>query len=298
MIYLLLTILMNIGLFLSFRSFTKFGINTLNAIVINYLVCVITGVLLYGRTIQANIQILSEPWISFPVILGVFFMATFYLMALTTQKYNVAVATITSKMSMLIPVLFGLYVFHFDNARFTMLNFLGLAFAVLSIVLCSRRRKDNKTRIWDGKYLLFLPAVVFIATGCIDTSINYINAYLITPSQKPLIPVIVFLTAFLAGIILLLAKREKIRIKDVIGGIYLGIPNFFSLYFLMFSLTWLNNNGAVLYPILNVGIIVSSTLASLLIFKEKLIKPNIIGLILSLVAIFLISYQDIISYFS
>ena len=106
------------------------------------------------------------------------------------------------------------------------------------------------------------------------------------------------LTAFIAGLIILIFRKETISKKDIIGGIYLGIPNYFSVYFLLLTLSSFNNNGAVVYPILNVGIIVLSSMASYILFKEKLIRLNIIGMILALIAIFFISYQDIILYFS
>jgi len=296
--YLVLTIIMNIGIFLSFRSYTRKGINTLNAIVINYLVCVLTGILFYGHNLLENAFILSESWILFPIALGVVFILTFFLMAITTQKYNVAVATISSKMSMLIPVIFSIYVFKLVDTKFDILNFAGLLFGIASIILCSIRSKGERKTTWSKKYLLLIPAFVFLASGLIDTSLNYMNAFLITSAQKPILPVIIFASAFISGASILILRREKINKKDLIGGIYLGIPNYFSLYFLLLTLSSFNNNGAVVYPILNVGIIVSSSMASFFIFKEKLIKPNIIGMILAIIAILLISYQDIILYFS
>ena len=296
--YLILTIIMNIGIFLSFRSYSRMGINTLNAIVINYLVCVLTGIFFYGRNLIENTFILSESWILFPIALGAVFILTFFLMAITTQKYNVAVATISSKMSMLIPVIFSIYVFKLVGTKFDIFNFTGLIFGIASIILCSIRPKGAGKFTWTRKYLLLIPAFVFLASGLIDTSLNYMNAFLITSAQKPVLPVIIFSSAFISGAIILIVRREKINKKDLIGGIYLGIPNYFSLYFLLLTLSSFNNNGAVVYPILNVGIIVSSSMAAFFIFNDKLIKQNIIGMVLAVIAIFLISYQDIILYFS
>ncbi len=298
MIYLILTILMNIGIFLSFRSYSRMGINTLNAIVINYLVCVLTGMLFYGKSLIANAYILSETWILFPIALGAVFVLTFYLMAITTQKYNVAVATVSSKMSMLIPVIFSIYIFKLVVTKFDLFNFAGLLFGITSIILCSFTKKGGRSTTWSSKYLLLIPAFVFLSSGLIDTSLNYLNAFIITSDQKPVLPVIIFASAFISGVIILILRKEKIHKKDLIGGIYLGIPNYFSLYFLLLTLSSFNNNGAVVYPILNVGIIVLSSMASFLIFSEKLVKLNIIGMIMALLAIFLISYQDIILYFS
>jgi len=288
---------MNVMIFLSFRSYSKLGINTLNAIVINYLVCVLTGLLFYGKEIQNHFTILSELWIIFPLGLGIVFVLTFYLMAMTTQKFNVTVATVSAKMSMVIPVIFSLYIFKLDITKFNIINFIGLIMAIVSIILCSIREEEKKITL-KPKYLLFVPLLVFLASGTIDTSLNYINAFLIDPSQKSVIPLFIFASAFIAGVLILLFKKQHIRIKDILGGVYLGIPNYFSIYFLLLTLSYFNNSGAVVYPILNVGVIVISSIAAFFIFHERLIKPNIIGMGLAITSIFLISYQDIITYFS
>jgi multidrug transporter EmrE-like cation transporter len=298
MIYLILTIIMNIGIFLSFRSYSRPEINTFNAIVVNYLVCVLTGIIFYGSDLLENVSVLSESWILFPVGLGAVFILTFFLMAITTQKYNVAVATVSSKMSMLIPVVFSIYVFKLMDTKFDIVHFTGLLLGVAAIILCSFRSTGMGKAARTQKYLMLIPGFVFLASGFVDTSLNYINAFLITSEQKAVLPEIIFASAFIFGLVILVLRKERISKKDLLGGIYLGIPNYFSLYFLLLTLSSFNNNGAVVYPILNIGIIVSSSMASYLMFKEKLIKANIFGMILAVFAILLISYQDIIIYFS
>ena len=289
---------MNIGIFLSFRSYSRPGINTFNAVVVNYLVCVLTGMIFYGDDLLENLSILSESWILFPVALGLVFILTFFLMAITVQKYNVAVATVSAKMSMLIPVIFSIYVFKLLDTKFDIINFTGLLFGVASIILCSIRSTGTEKVAWTKKYLVLIPVFVFFATGFIDTSLNYLNAFLITAEQKPVLPVIIFTSAFISGAVILVIRKGRISRKDLLGGIYLGVPNYFSLYFLLMTLSSFNNNGSVVYPILNVGIIVLSSIASYLVFSEKLNKANIFGMILAIFAILLISYQDIILYFS
>ena len=52
-------------------------------------------------------------------------------------------------------------------------------------------------------------------------------------------------------------------------GILLGIPNFYSIYFLMMAL---NNemSGSVFFPTLNCSVIALSSLLGIYLFKEKL----------------------------
>jgi drug/metabolite transporter (DMT)-like permease len=238
-----------------------------------------------------------EAWILFPVGLGILFVFSFYLIAYTTQKFNVATASISAKMSMVIPVIFSLYIFNLEITRFSVINYLGLAMAIVSIILISMKSEDKRIKL-KKKSLFFIPFLVFLATGTVDTSLNYINAFLIHPSQKSVMPIFIFSAAFLTGIIMLLIRKIRLRPKDILGGIYLGIPNYFSIYFLLLALSYFDNNGAVVYPILNVGIIVVSSMAAFFIFRERLNKSNIIGMGFAIAAIILISYQDIIAYFS
>jgi multidrug transporter EmrE-like cation transporter len=63
------------------------------------------------------------------------------------------------------------------------------------------------------------------------------------------------------------------------------------------ALTFFQNNGAVFYPIYNVGIILLSSVLAMIFFGERLSRINYLGLILSILALFLLSHQEIIDYF-
>ncbi|MDZ7607298.1 MAG: hypothetical protein U5K79_17335 [Cyclobacteriaceae bacterium] len=52
------------------------------------------------------------------------------------------------------------------------------------------------------------------------------------------------------------------------------------------------------FPLYNVGVILASALLAVALFNEKFTKINLVGLGLSFLALFLLSYQEIIHYFS
>jgi len=81
----------------------------------------------------------------------------------------------------------------------------------------------------------------------------------------------------------------KITGRNIIGGIALGIPNFFSIYFLVMAL---RNNGfesSTIFTINNVAIVLVSTFLGIILFKEKLITKNWIGIILAIISILLVA---------
>lgn len=293
MFYLLLTILANVAIFMAFRSFSQLKINTLPAIVVNYGVCVITGTLYVGMDKVGNEFDPASEWFISASILGLIFITTFFLMAHTTQVRGVSVATVASKMSLAIPVVFSLFIFKYAVSSLDVWNYLGILLAFVSIWLVSRKKRTFDGAPITFKFLL-LPLTIFLLGGLIDTSLNYVNHHFIDENIEPIFPIFIFSAAFIAGLVVCLVRKVKFGWKELIGGVYLGVPNYFSIYFNLKALTAFDNNGAIVYPALNIGIIIGSTLLAILLFKEKLTRLNYIGVFLALVVIFLLSYQEIL----
>lgn len=289
MFYLLLSILGNAAVFLAFRSFTKFKINTFPAIVTNYLVCVITGSLYIGfGHIKSSIAF-TEPWFISASALGLLFVSTFYLMALTTQLRGVAVATVASKMSLAIPVLFSLFILKIGTSALGSWNYIGIIVAFIAIFLVSKKKASVELQASLSIRHIALPFIVFFMSGALDTWLNYASHYLIEENTEGVYPIVTFGSAFLIGSVVILVRKIKVTRKDILGGLYLGIPNYFAIYFQIKALSAFDNNGALLYPLLNIGIIISSTFLAVLIFKEFPSKLNFIGILLAIVALILIS---------
>ncbi len=298
MIYLILGIISNVLLFLAFRSFSIFKINSLQAIVVNYFFCTLFGLIYLGEPMIILSVDFGSAWSWVALSMGFMLVAGFYTTALTAQYLGISVASVASKMSMVFPIFFSLFFINIESYSFTVLNYIGMALAVLSIYLSSVR-KDTSVKIRpDNKYLFLLPFLLFMLGGLIDTFLNYSNYALLTSKNEEIFPVFLFFSAALAGTIILLLQWKKFEKKSFVGGFYLSIPNFFAVYLVFKALTFFDNNGAVFFPISNLSIIVFSSIAAMVVFKEKLSTINFIGLGLSAIALFFISYQNIIEYFN
>jgi drug/metabolite transporter (DMT)-like permease len=301
MTYLLLCTLMTVGLFMSFRSFSTFKIDTFQAIVFNYLVCVITGLIFVG-----DLEALSEinykaSWFPFGILLGGMFIGGFYCMGLTAQKVGVSVSTISSKMSLVIPVLFSMLVLQTESKPFNFFNYAGIGLALAAILLASvKKEKGAKQEAATPIQLMSfaLPLGSFLISGMLDSTLNYVNLrHIHSETLQAVFPVVIFGVAALIGLSVMLIQRRKFAWKNVIGGIYLGIPNYFSIYFLIKALAEFNNDGAILYPSLNIGTIIASSLLAVVLFREKLLRINKFGIGLAVLALFLISHQEILNFF-
>ena len=82
-------------------------------------------------------------------------------------------------------------------------------------------------------------------------------------------------------------KKELFGWKDVLFGILLGVPNYFSASFLLKAL---NDIAAVIvFPTFSVATVVVISMTGMLVFKEKLSKKQWIAMGLILAALVLLN---------
>ena len=299
MLYLILSVLVSASLIFIFKLFQRYHIHTFQAIVVNYTVCVLVGMLFPGGSDVLQPGIFSNTWAYAAMALGSIFILTFYLMALSTHKAGVTATSVAAKISMVIPVLFSLLVLRNSLKDYNIINYLGMVAALVAIVLTSIRPPQNdEVRSTPGLALL-LPFIIFLNSGIADSLINYTNEYYLQPHEAGQFTMLTFATSATAGmlvlVVLLLLKKVRLNFRSLIAGVILGIPNYFSIYFLIKALTAFGNDGAFLYPINNIGIILVGAIGAVVFFSEKLTRLNLIGIVVAVLAIILISYQEILA---
>ncbi len=305
--FLILTILLTVGLFVIFRAFARFGINTFQAIVINYWVCVITGLLFASQPGALLTVSLQTPWVQMGLLLGLMFIFTFNLMGLTTQQLGVTVATVAGKMSLVVPVIASVFVFGASAGAFSLTDYTGMCLAFVAILLTSIKKKEAiapppykhpQVKLRLPAKAAFMPLGVFVFSGLIDTTINYTNYRLLDPAYAEIFPIVCFASAALIGGCILAWQlatgKQKLGVKELVAGVILGVPNYFSIYFLVLTLTEFANDGAFLYPVINVGVVVVSALAAVLIFREKLTLINRVGVLVAILAIVMLSWDELL----
>jgi len=288
MLYLLITIVLNVVISAIFKIFPKYNINTLQAIIANYCVCVVTGSLFIGHMpfIASSFHATWFPW---ALLMGVGFISIFNLSGYSIKVDGITTATIANKLSLVIPVIFSvvLYGDHLSIAKIT-----GILLALPAVYLTTRVPGEN-----NKPQNLLLPALLFVGGGLLDTLMQYVQfSFLTTPDAQALYSIFCFATAGTLGVILvtilLLLKKITFQWRNIIAGICLGIPNYFSIYYLIRTLNsgFLQSSAAI--PVLNIGIVVASALTAIFLFREKANMLRITGLALSVIAILLIAFGN------
>lgn len=285
MIYLLLSILASTLIFVIFTLLGKYKINTLQAIVVNYFVAFTVGVLDSEESLNIN-QIIEKDWFYGAVFLGLLFMLIFNVMAFTAQRNGLSVASVASKMSVIIPIIFGLYAY---NESLSFQKCTGIILALIAVYLTSAKGKNNSLKFKS----LWLPLLLFIGSGIIDTAIKYFETHFVSKSGIPLFSATIFAIAGVIGVIIIVIKvlqgKLKFDYRSVFGGVILGIVNYYSIYMILKALQIENFESSSIFTVNNVAIVMLSTLLGLLFFKEKLSYKNWFGISIAILSILLVT---------
>lgn len=282
MIFLLLSIILSVLTVSFFKLFERYQVNTFQAILVNYVTCILIGNMLSTDTILFQ-PFWREPWFVYALVLGFVFISVFYAIGLTSQQMGVSVSMVAAKLSVVIPVSVAFWMY---GEAVSFLKIIGIVLSLVAVFLISRKEQEQTAASNKGVWIL--PVYVFIGSGIIDATLKHMQIQFIPPGNAGDMVSTIFLVAFIFGLIVFGIKRESFQLKSIGWGIALGIPNYFCMFFLVKTLEQFD--ASFIFPINNIAIVVCSTLVSLMFFKEKMSVSNSIGFGLAIVSILIISF--------
>lgn len=294
MFYLVGSVVLTSYLTLAFKVCEKYKVSIFQAIVFNYLTCVITGSVVNG-SFPINAEVIQTPWFKWACVMGVLFVSIFNVVGITAQKINVAVASVANKLSLIIPVVLSVYLYGETVQGWKLA---GVLLALLAVVLTCYQSKGKNAQKLTGikKWEYFLPLILFIGSGLLDALINHVQKQYVTDANRNAYLISGFLSAGVIGFTVLFIQyargRQQFAFKHVLAGVLIGIPNYFSIWFLVRFLKESPWQSSASIPVNNMGIVLFSSIMAWLLFKEKLSKLNWAGIALSVIAIYLIAFGD------
>jgi len=291
MIFVVFSILSSAAIYIIFKFLDRFKINTFNVIVINYITAAILGLLLTKTQVDI-FSIYKNAWFPYSIIIGILFIMTFVIIAKSSQIVGIAITSVSNKMSVIIPIAVSIIIDPLD----VLTNFkaIGIIMAILAVFLSVYRKRKVE---FDPRNI-YLPIILFLSMGLVDSFVKYAQHYYVADDILPLFTVILFAMSAISGLITKLLRRtsfkELLNKKILLWGIVLGISNYGSIYFLIKALNYKNSlgntlDGSIVFGINNLGVIALSVIIGLIVFKEKFLKINWVGIIISLFAIYILS---------
>jgi drug/metabolite transporter (DMT)-like permease len=271
-------------IFVLFKLFPRFKIDTFQAIVVNYFVAFLCGFFFAPFEIT---QLTTVPmgWLFYTIAAAILFIGLFLIMGLSAQKNGLSSTSVAVKMSMAISVL-GMMLFYSESVQ--IFKVAGIILAIFGVIGMTVQAKDSEKNVSSSWMLL----VLFLGSGLLDFLLNYIQHSVLSANETAFFTAYAFGLAGIIGLIIAFARlmRRELTpsLRNVIAGLLLGIPNFFSIYFLMKAYDKLNWSNSSILAVINVCIVIIAAIIGLLFFKEKWNKLKIIGFISSLISILFI----------
>ncbi len=272
--YIFASILASTFILALFRWMQHSRAVTRHAIVISYITSAAAGVILF----DVDWSLSSQGWFWPAAFEGVVFYLVLRMMALTTELTGITVASIATKMSVVIPTLIGIIALG-ESAN--LLKVGGLIFGILSVFLAAG------ARIKVAKWIL--PLLVFVCTGLIDASFKLFQIWGLTDEQFPGFVITIFGFAFIAaGIHHLLQPGRVINPVSAVSGVLLGLANLGTVYFILMALAQPGLESSIVFPLNNFGAVMASTLTAVVFFRERPNTATKLSLFFATIAIFLL----------
>ena len=215
--------------------------------------------------------------------LGILLPSVFIIMSKAVEFAGIVRSDAAQRLSLFLPILAAFLIFHEplsqSKAVGIVLAFVGL-FCLLS--------KPNEQSAVDFRGVLGLVGVWF-GYGIIDILFKQVA------KSGGAFPTTLFIAFSLAACIMfiyLLFKRTQWNVASFVGGIILGVLNFFNILFYIKAHQSFGSNPTLVFAGMNIGVICLGTIIGALIFKEKISKVNWLGIVFSLCAIFCLYYLD------
>lgn len=289
MIYLLLSILFSSSLLIFFKLFEKYQVNAVLAIAINYATAAIVGFFFLQKINPLTSNDLD--WLVISCSLGVMFSIVFNLSRAATQKVGMGITSVAMKLGVVFPVIIGIM---FYGEDFQWINYVGLFLGFTSIYFLNKPSKSINNKL--DKLVMLLPIFVWLGSGVCDSAVQLIQQKFAVPASNGMFSFTAFLAAAISSLSFVIFKRMKWDIRSLLGGIALGIPNYFSIYFLVKALQEMEKDfqmkSSTLFMVNNLSIVILSVGIGLILFKERLDKFKLFGLFLALLALYLINTKQ------
>ncbi len=288
MIHLICAILFSTAIFVVMLLFKRFNLDNHQALAWNYAVAAALGIFMSAMKAPVTSPV-GEAWFSLSLLTGFWFILTYVLMTVSSQRSGVTVTSLASKLSVVIPTLFGVLFLKEELGVIPAIG-IGLALVALFLVVGTGQRKDTSRNLHAGTAML--PVFIFFGTGIGDVLMKLTETANTADDITPMIAFI-YSVSFVFGLLLvvydLVKGKSKWQWKNAVGGAVLGATNFFSTYFIYHAMRVFDN--VVLFPIYNIGVVCMTALCGWLLFKEKLNWKNYLGLVIAIIAVILITVK-------
>lgn len=277
MIHLLLAISCSSLISILMRLSTDKVTANVSMLAMNYLMCL--TIALTGTGVGALFP--RHPALPATLLMGavhgVLYLGSFVLLQVNVKRNGVVLSATFMKLGLLVPMAASILLF---GERPSSAQLAGFAIALGAILLINLEKGTSSLGFRAGLLLLLLGG------GAADV-MSKVYGELGEPALADQFLLYTFLMAFLLCTALVVRKGERPGKYEVLFGLLIGIPNFFSAKFLLAALD--SVPAVIAYPTYSVATILAVTAAGVVLFRERLGRRQVAAMGCILVALTLLN---------
>ncbi len=245
--------------------------NNVAMLAMNYLMCALLSMGFAGQ--RSLFPAGSALTLLMGTAQGLLYLVSFLLLNISTARNGVVLSSVFMKLGLLVPMVLSIFLF---GELPSALQLIGFVMALTAIFLINFESGQKRVRM---NWLLLL---LLLGGGSGDAMAKIFETWG-DPSLASHFLLYTFLTALILCLALMKYKQQRIGRAELLFGLAIGIPNFFSAKFLLAALNSLP--AVIVYPSYSVATMLAVTLAGALFFREKLNRNQWLALVIILLAL-------------
>ena len=277
MVYLVLAVISSVLVSVLMRLSTDRVKQNVAMLAVNYMMCLLLAAIYAGAgALVPDVPALGQT-LGMGALNGALYLAGFVLLQMNVEKNGVVLSATFMKLGLLVPIAVSVLVF---GEKPELLQVIGFFLAVAAIILINRNKNGGSVRSGGGLVLLLL------CGGCGDVMAKIFEELGEKTLEEQFL-VYTFVAALLLCLALMFARKQRPGAVEVLFGVLIGIPNFFSAKFLLGALE--SVPAVIAYPTYSVATLLIITLTGVVLFHEKLRKHQWGALVIILLALVLLN---------
>lgn len=267
MLYLLLAILCSTATAVMMRLSGRFVRGDVSLLATNYIVCAALAAAYTGFAHPFPAVEGLGFTLGLGAVNGALYLSGFILLQWNVKHNGVVLSSTFQRLGVLVPIALAVLLYGEKPQPMQLLGYAGALIAILLIHFDGEERSGGRSR---GFLLLLL-----LCCGFCDafSKVFEQGGY---PALENHFLFYTFCAALLLALLLVLRRGQRIGKWELLFGLLVGIPNYFSARCLLRSLSTVP--AVLAYPLCSVGSIVAASIAGVLLFHERLSRRRWIAL--------------------
>lgn len=273
MMYLTIAVLCSVAVSVLLKILRQKNIDIRQTIVAGYPVAFLLTWLLLKPDVS-SIGALGNAW-GIIIALGILLPAVFIILGRAIESVGMVATDAAQRLSLIIPIVAAFLLFG-EVLMGTRIFGLLLGFLALGALVYRPQHRLINSQAKQTPLWLF---GVWLGYGVIDILFKQVA------KQGAAFPLTLFVTFGLAGLLLLvylLSMRVRWQGNALSAGLLLGALNMGNIYAYVRAHQVLSESPSIVFTGMNVGVIAVATLIGVGVFKERLNRINIVGLLLAI----------------